>query len=202
MSDLNFSFMHLDVLREISNIGTGKAVASLSTMLNKKVSMEVPVVKLLDFKDVATAVGGAENVVVAVLVNINSENINGIMIFLIVHNNSLELSNSLLNQQSTELGEMELSALTEIGNILNSSYLGALAGLLDEKIGTSIPYLSVDMAAAILSVPAIEFGKISDKVLFIESVFHADDMDISGYFILVPDYNSFKFMFSKLGVDI
>ena len=54
------------------------------------------------------------------------------------------------------------------------------------------------MAGAILSVPAIEFGAISDKMLLIQTDF-ADDVELSGYFILVPDEESDAKILHALG---
>ena len=56
------------------------------------------------------------------------------------------------------------------------------------------------MAGAILSVPAIEFGKMGDKALLIESRFKDLDVDISGYFILIPTIESYKKMLHSLGM--
>lgn len=204
--DIDFSLnnTHFDVLQEVGNIGAGNAVTALSKMLNKKIDMNVPNIKVLDFGEVSDVIGGAENPIIAVLVNIQGDDIEGIMMFLIEHKHSHILINSLLNRETNdneELQELELSAITEIGNILTSSYLNAIADLLNRKIATSIPFLSIDMAGAILSVPAIEFGKVADKVIFIESVFHADNIEISGYFILVPNIDSFKVIFNLLGIQ-
>ncbi len=35
----------------------------------------------------------------------------------------------------------------------------------------SVPELAIDMAGAILSVPAIQFGEVGDSVLYIETGF-------------------------------
>lgn len=203
--DFSLNNTHFDVLQEIGNIGAGNAVTSLSKMLSKKIDMDVPIIKVLNFGEVSDVIGGAENPIIAVLVNIQGDDIEGIMMFLIEHKHCHVLINILLSKEintKEELQELELSAITEIGNILTSSYLNAIADLLNKKISTSIPHLSIDMAGAILSVPAIEFGKISDKVLFIESVFHADNIDVSGYFILVPSVASFKVIFDLLGIEL
>lgn len=193
--------LHFDVLREIGNIGAGNAVTSLSTMLNKKVDMRVPQVKLLDFKDISSFIGGPENLIIGILVGLEGD-IDGIMMFLVEQHSARTLLNILFqnSKEETEYDEMELSALKEIGNILSSSYLGSLAALINKSIAPTIPYLSIDMAGAILSVPAIEFGKVSDKVLFIESIFEADAENVSGYFVLVPDPPSFQVILSALGV--
>ena len=199
--DLKFTSLHMSVLQELGNIGAGNAVTSLSEMLQRKVDMNVPKVQFLSFGEVQDALGGAEKPLAAVLVNAHSEHINGIMMFLVELENANALVSSLMQQPVTTLGEMEFSALKEIGNILTGSYLRSLSELLGTSVDMSVPYLSVDMAGSILSVPAIEFAKVSDEVLFIESVFDSDEKDLSGFFILAPDQSSFKFIFDTLGIS-
>ena len=50
--------MQYDVLREIGNIGAGNATTALSQMINAKISMEVPNVELLEFKELSEIAGG------------------------------------------------------------------------------------------------------------------------------------------------
>jgi chemotaxis protein CheY-P-specific phosphatase CheC len=59
--------------------------------------------------------------------------------------------------------------------------------------------LTIDMAGAILSVPAIEFGMVGDKMLMIQTNF-TDDEEINGYFLLVPDLPSYSTLLKALGV--
>ena len=69
MGDLSLekvSETYLDVLKEIGNIGAGNAMTALSQMLNCKVDMKVPQVKLLDFNEVGALMGGEEQVMVGV----------------------------------------------------------------------------------------------------------------------------------------
>ncbi len=193
-----------DILKEVGNIGAGNAVTTLSAMLGRKIDMKVPVINLLEFKDIAEFIGGAEQTVIGILVKITGD-IDGIMMFVFRMESAAQILRMLMGcniLNVEEMGEMELSALKEIGNILASSYLNSLSMLTNKSILPSIPYLSIDMANAILSVPAIEFGKMADRVLFIESLFMADDnSDVSGYFILCPDYASFQKILSSLGVS-
>ena len=67
------------------------------------------------------------------------------------------------------------------------------------KIFPSIPDLCIDMAGAILSVPAIEFGIMGDKILLIETAF-TDDSELNGYFILIPDLQSYDKILGALGM--
>jgi len=202
----NMTDMHLDVLKEIGNIGTGNAVTAVSALINRKVKMNMPTVDLVEFDDLANFVGGPENILVGVLIGITSD-INGMIMFLMDMETAKHLIDNLLGGMagvtiSEEFGELELSTISEISNIMAGSYLGSLSGLTNLRIRQSVPMLAIDMAMALLSVPAIEFGKMADHVLFINSSFSIENVDISGFFILVPDEPSFIKIMGSLGVEL
>ena len=100
-----------------------------------------------------------------------------------------------------EFDEMDMSAIKEIGNIIAGSYLSAISGLTNLTITPTVPFVAIDMAAAILSVPAIQFGMQGDNALIIETEM-GDDVDINGYFILMPEGDSYSKILSALGVPI
>ena len=162
--------LQFDVLREIGNIGAGNATTALSKMLNLKIDMQVPKVDLLEFKELAEVIGGAENLVVGILLTLEGS-IEGMMMFVLDKASAHEIVNLLMGGAggTEDFSEMELSALQEIGNIIAGAYLSSLSTLTNMTVTSSVPYMSIDMAGAILSVPAIEFGKVSDKALLIQT---------------------------------
>lgn len=95
---------------------------------------------------------------------------------------------------------MDLSVLHEIGNILSGAYLASISTLTNLKINQSIPYMTTDMAGAIFSVPAIEFGKMGDKALLIQSKICEDNIEANGYFIMIPTEESYSKILSSLGM--
>jgi chemotaxis protein CheC len=149
-------------------------------------------------------VGGAENVIVGILVAL-SGNIQGMMMHLMGLDDAHKLAELAVGTPAPEdtltFGEMERSAIEEIGNIMINSYLGSIAGLTNSQIKPSIPHLAVDMANAILSVPASEFGRMADKMLFIESQISVENVKFSGCFVLVPNLHSFYRILRALGVE-
>ena len=86
-----------------------------------------------------------------------------------------------------------------MGNIITGAYLNALSGLTNLKIYPSVPQLGIDMAGALLSVPAVEFGVLGDKILLIQTKF-SDEIDLDGYFILIPEVESYEKILTALGV--
>ena len=193
--------LHFDVLKEIANIGAGNATTALSKMLSTKVDMKVPCIQFMEFKELAEGIGGAENIVVGILLTLDT-GIEGMMMFVLESDSAEAIVNLLMGKSGKldEFSEMDLSALQEIGNIIAGSYLSAISAFTNMTITASVPYLSIDMAGAILSVPAIEFSKISDKALLIETEFGDKDTIINGYFILIPTLDAFTTIFSALGL--
>lgn len=191
-----------DVLREIGNIGAGNATTALATMLRVKVDMKVPKVALLDFQELPEILGGAENIIVGILLTL-SGNIDGMMMFVLERDAAHSMVNMLMGQDvplDAEFSEMEASALQEIGNIITGAYLSSLSNLTNMSINSSVPYISIDMAGAILSVPAIEFGKIGDKALLIQTEFGEKSTEVNGYFILIPTLDSYNAILTSLGL--
>lgn len=194
-----------DVLKEIGNIGAGNATTALATMLNIKVDMSVPNVALLPFDNISSFIGSEEQTVVGILLEIQGD-IDGMMMFLFDMKSAHHLVNSLMMRDvhqdengMADFSEMEMSALNEIGNIVAGSYLSALSGLTGMKMVSSVPALSIDMLGALLSVPAIEFGKYGDKLLMIQSEFGEDDF-VTGYFLLIPELESYDKILTSLGM--
>ena len=199
----NVSQQYFDVLKEIGNIGAGNATTALAQLLGQKVDMKVPQVKLLDFKEVGAIMGGEEQIMAGIYLLVEGD-ITGSIMFLLQEEAAHILVNQLMGVGSggkTDGGfdEMELSALKEIGNIITGAYLNSLSMLTNMCIYPSVPDLSIDMAGAILSVPAIEFGEVGDKMLLIQTQF-TDDKEIDGFFILVPDLESYDKIMSSLGM--
>lgn len=198
----NLDNLQIDVLREIGNIGAGNAATALAKMLNKKVDMDVPKVKVLEFKEVNEILGGAEIPVVGLMLRVTGD-LSGSIMFILESEAARILVNILMGKPLDEaeaFGDIELSALKEIGNILAGSYLSALSTLTQLKILPSVPDLAIDMAGAIVSVPAIEFGKLGDSVLYIETEFSEGSTKVVGDFFLVPDIDSYEVLLRALGV--
>lgn len=195
------SSQYVDVLKELGNIGAGNAMTALAQMLQCKVDMRVPLVRLLEFSEIGEVMGGEEQIMAGIYLAVEGD-ITGSIMFLLEKDSAMHLVEKLMGMPTSEDGnfsEMEISALQEIGNIITGSYLNSLSAMTGLKIMPSIPALSIDMAGAILSVPAIEFGLIGDNILMIETQF-SDDRNIEGYFILVPDLESYEKILSSLGL--
>lgn len=208
MYEKKITSMHLDVLKEIGNIGAAHAATALSTLLNKKIDMKVPKVEMVSYDDMMDLAGGPENVVAGIYLRIEGD-VTGSMFFILpveqanrfikglVQDNSLDF-------QTGEVSELGVSAMQELGNILSGSYLSALSDFTSLKIYPTVPALSVDMVGAIVSFGLVEVSHVSDYVIVIDTAITeestSDGESVKGHFFLLPDPESFDAIFTALGV--
>lgn len=197
-----FGETQLDVLREIGNIGAGHAATALSNLLGKPVNMDMPKVKLIPFDEIAEQVGGLEAVVVAIFLRIQGE-IAGNLFLLMPVESAKQLLREMTYVESSDgmyFNEMEVSALSEIGNILAGSYLTSLADFIQVMLSPTVPGFAVDMAGAILTYGLLSFGDVGDTALLIETSFLNGSNRFEGHLFMIPDPESLEKIFAALGV--
>lgn len=202
--------IEIDVLREIGNIGAGNAATALATMLDEKVDISVPIVQITDFDTAIRALGGAETMTVGVLVNFLGE-ANGMIMFLLKMEEAKDILDILIGEDSDDndeenidenhLSDLKLSAIKEIGNILGSSYINSIATMTGLRIEVSVPYIAIDMAGALMSVPLIEFGSVGDKVMFIEESFTGEKNKLISNIIMFAEMETIKIIMERLGIE-
>ena len=154
--------------------------------------------------EIITSLGGPENVAIGMLVGIKGD-ITGMMLYILQHSFASKLTSTLFGSEIedlTNMNEMESSFISEVGNIMAASYVNALSQLTGMVIDISVPNMTVDMVGAILSVPAVEFAQVGNKVLFIDDGFVIGDGEIKSNMILVPEMQSLETLFTRLGVSV
>ena len=198
---------HLDVFKEIGNIGAGHAASALAGLLNRRISMSVPEASVVPFSDIVAVMDGPETVVTGVLIDVSGD-LNGYILLLLAMQDAMAMVAQALEEPERdttepdfEMTEMEKDTLLEIANILVGSFLSAITSFSELSAIPTVPQLSIDMLGAILSIALIEYGKIGDSVLFLKTQFNDLAGDINGHFFLIPDYNSYKILLNALGLE-
>lgn len=200
-NDLNE--MQLDVLREMGNIGTGNAAMALAEMLATPIDISVPTVQILDYEAAMESMGGPETMIVCLLLSFDGD-INGMIMFLLEKDFAHMMINTLMGED-TEVFDPEdpvsNSALTEVGNIMAASYVNAIASMTNMRINLSVPDMSIDMLGAILSVPAIHYANISDKIIMIQNQLQGNNTSASNRILMLPDVDSLQKIMTALGIE-
>ena len=106
-----------------------------------------------------------------------------------------------MDVDSSNFSEMELSCIKEISNIIAGSYLNSLSTLTNLKIYPSIPHLQMDMVDSILHSPVRKQMSDNEQILFIQTEF-TDDIQLGGYFVMIPDTESYGKILGALGITL
>jgi chemotaxis protein CheC len=199
MNYLELTPMQLDALKEVSNIGAGNAATALSRLLNKKVDMTVPALKIIPFDSIISDIE-SENIAIGVIVRVLGDT-PGNILFVFEKDTSLDIIELLTGNREDDLDDMGSSVLCEIGNIVSSSYMNAISKFTNLSNIPSVPGITYDMLGAILSTTFIESGQYDDEVLDFETEFLEDNnKKISGHFYYIPMPGSLEKILNTLGV--
>ena len=211
MSDMeSFSTLQLDAIKEVGNIGTGNAATALSGLLNRKIQMTVPKTELVSIYDLGEHYGDPMQIVGAVFVR----SLGGFQCSLIFIQNEEDaklMVELLLKQQFGTFipvgeipQEMTDSALSEVGNIVLSSFLNAINMLLGTQHQISVPGVAHDMLSSILDVVASIYGQMGETALLVNTELNVEGLEegrkVSGHIILIPDPDALELLLRKLKV--
>ena len=203
MTDLrDLNPVQLDALREVANIGAGHAATALSQMTGSTIMISVPTITIAKLEDVPPQISGPEEPVAAVLMHMMGD-LTGRTLLVFPQATAVRLSELMLRRpagSSTELGELEQSAIKEAGNILSGAYMNALSDFLGMLLLPSPPSLVIDMSAAVLTSAFGEFSPDPDAILCVESEFMLTESNqaLRGFFLLLPDPASLQVMLRAL----
>jgi chemotaxis protein CheC len=194
----------LDALREVANIGAGHAATALSQMTGCTIMISVPTINIARLEDVPPQVSGPEEPVAAVLMHMLGD-LTGRTLLVFPKPTAIRLSELMLRRphgSSTELGELEQSAIKEAGNILSGAYMNALSDFMGLMLLPSPPSLAVDMSDAVLTTAYLQFGSDRDYVFCVESEFYLQDIGerLRGFFLLLPDAASLQAILKAIRV--
>lgn len=195
----NLNCMQLDALKEVTNIGAGNGATALSQLLNKKIDMSVPSVKIIDFNDFYRGIPEDE-IVTGILVRVLGD-APGNILFIFRQEEAENIIEILMGSQQELDGEMANSVLCEIGNIISASYMNAISSLTSLRLMPSVPAVAYDMLSAILTTTFIETAQVSDSVLEIKTMLLGEQSEkIGGDFYYIPMPGSLEKILNSIGV--
>ncbi|HWP35019.1 MAG TPA: chemotaxis protein CheC [Thermodesulfobacteriota bacterium] len=195
---------HLDVLKELSNIGVGHAATALSQMLGRRVGIRVPCVTVAPFDRVADRLGGPEAIVVAVALRMAGD-ATGQILLVLPRRAAEELAGALTAapDRTADLAQtLARSALQEAGNVLAGAYLNALGRLTGLVLLPSVPCLTCDMAGAVVDEALVEQSEGGELALLMETAFDVEGASVSGQFLLLPHPASLARILGAVGVRL
>lgn len=177
----------MDILREVGCISAAHGSIALSEILGKKIKLNMP---SLDFIPSEMILGKIipNQIVISVYGHVLS-GLTGRVLFILDEKSAFKLVNMCykISEEDKKGGmftEMGLSVIKEVGNVVISSYIGALSIILKRLIIPSIPILFSGPIQQVINM-AISPYSTEEYVLLVEAVFEEPNEKITGSFYLV-----------------
>ncbi|HMB45460.1 MAG TPA: chemotaxis protein CheC [Candidatus Methanoperedens sp.] len=199
MTDLRtLTDFQADALKEVGNIGIGHATTSLSQMVNKKVGISLPELKLLPLIKVPILVKNEEPVI-GIILELKGD-AKGFMLLLLSKKTAKYLIKLVIGETDETKGfdEMETSVLKELGNIMGGTYISSLSNFLSISIGLSTPSDIYDMSDAIINQVVCLMSPDVEDVLFLKTEFDINSEKIDGKILIFTDSASLTKMLDAI----
>jgi chemotaxis protein CheC len=191
-----YTDLQLDALRELANIGSGTAGTALSAMLGHSVDISVPNALVLPFAEAVEATGAPESEVTGIVLGVFGD-MTATVLLLVPPEDAGTMCRMLGLEPDDEYA---LSALGEIGNVVGSSYINALAAMTGMAIEPTPPATATDMLGAIVQSVLANHAEGGDVALLLDSQLQVEGQDCSISFVLVPDAGGVDQLLERLGM--
>lgn len=195
-----FSEMHLSVLQEIGNMGSGNAATSLSNMISSATDISVPQIKILAAAQAAAVTDMLSSRTAAYLITISGD-IKGSMLLVMPFEFIERLVGTYFPGVSVtgkeSMDEMVLSVVQETVNIIAASYANNLAELSGMMVDISVPESVTSPSAKILAVNTAD----PSTVCFISNTIEISDVKKNFNLLFFPELESIQAFMGKLGVE-
>ncbi len=191
----------IEILKEIGNIGSGNAATALSSILGRRIGVDIPQCTLAGFSEAIELIGDPQRLTGGIIVRLSGD-FDGMLLHLFEAPFASAVLSVLTGRENVfpnELSEEDISALSEVGNIMSGSYIAAVANMAGMKIDMSVPCLAVDMLGAIISVPEVELSQTGDTILVIKENFTIDSVEVRSEILLIPSAGSLGGLLDRLG---
>ncbi len=201
--DKEFSSAYLDLLKEVGTISSGRAATALSEMLNCRVEISLPEIKIVPLENIDKILGSPEDLYFVLDTGITGD-LKGRVFFLLCPKEAKILASSLLGKDAKDIDNNDplfQSSLKEVINILSGSYIIALSEMTHLTMSYTIPSLAIDMVAAILDFIFIQIAQNAEEALFIKTNLNVENINFEGILLFFPESEAVKKILDTLGIS-
>ena len=207
--DIHLTPLQIDSLMELGNIGSGHAVTALSQLMDKYIEMSLTSVDLIPFWRLPEKFGGEETEVFGILSSVKGEQILSIL-QIYPKESVINMLNSLCDEKAintnevkilSDLDEISLSTITEVGNILSGHYTNALADLMETKLVPGVPDVAFDSLGAIMSGVIAKTSEAIDLMILINTQMIIEDLNLNGIFCFLPAVETLNNLFKAINIE-
>ena len=207
--DLKLTDIQRDALREVGNIGAGNAANALAKMINKRVDINIPSVEVVTIDEFAkkmskknmklfvswSGVQGKTRATVLTLFKVPDI---VSLTSIIIGDNGKEKIDIRKLKSVNDFPELYIDAMKELGHILASHYTTALGNLLNLRLMTEPPDISLDTGMKLFKILNEEIGLLKELSLVITTNVIIKEFEIQGTFLFIPELETLQGLLDTL----
>lgn len=176
-------------LQDLVTQGFKNAAAGLSSMIDQPLEVSCPEVSCFSLSQINRFIGDPENEAVGIY--LRSEGDMGVQMMMVIPiEKALQLVDMLMGEKegtTQELGSLERSALGEVGNIMGTFFLNAIAAATGMTLMPTPPAIVVDMLAAVVQLIIAATGEEIEETLLLTVSVRCGERDLSVSFWVIPE---------------
>lgn len=190
---------HIDVLKELVNIGIGRAASSLNELVRHHVSLEVPFVKVLttsQYKQEMEELGDKKMAAVKIGFQGPFSGTAALVVSLASASKLVAALTGGAASSASHLNVVGEETLREVGNIVINGIMGSLGNMLNQHLTYTLPsYIVENTAREIL----LSENNGNDTVfLLIRTRFKVRELEIEGNIIILFTVGAFDILLSAI----
>lgn len=190
------SEMQLDALREVINIGVGRAAATLNEMLQKHVSLQIPDVTIIELDGLDDALGTLNSERLSSVRLGFSGEFSGMASLVFPPDSAAKLVDALTDSApSADMDSLRIATLSEVGNIVINGVMGSLSNMMSLHLNYTLPSYTERRLNELLVPDSIDD---EGPILIARTHFHIEELALQGVIYLLFTAGSFQLLLDHI----
>ena len=188
---------HLEVLKELINIGVGRGAGVLNSMLNSHISLHVPVIKVLKKEELKRYLYDFDLEQIAVVGLPFKGSLSGSTKLIFPAESAIKLVNAFTGEINgdIDMDAIRVGTLSEIGNIVVNSVMGSISNMLKIHFNYIVPYYQEGELDEVILNRSESF---STNILVAQTHFSIDSLQVVGEIAIFLELGSFKYLLETI----
>ncbi len=195
---MSLTLEHIDALKELINIGVGRAMGALNQMLEAPVRLYVPTVKIGKISELQHELGGFGDERLSLIQLPFKASFEGVAALMFPTESAAKLVSICTRKgaDASTLNAMKIATLTEIGNIVLNGVMGSMSQILEQRMTYSVPKYDENSIRCFLNGSQWDPSLL---LLWAETHFTIEEFAVTGHIFLLLGLGSLETLGEALG---
>lgn len=187
----------IDAIRELINIGVGRAAGMLNDITGCSINLRVPSIQIVNLSSLSDGnMGSPDTSLSTVSLNFKGP-MSGLAALVFPPESAAQLVILMTreNEESREMDAMRIETIKEVGNIIINAVMGSIANVLRQHLNYSLPDYQEQ---GICSLARSMHAHVDDRVILANAHFRIEETSIEGNILLILELGSMEILLDSI----